>query len=378
MAFSKQNIGIDVDSEKLKVSFRRMETDQNIKTKASRTFNNNASGFTKLEEWAEKNRIPELPIHVTMEATGVYYENLAYFFNEQEDYVVHVLLPNKTAAYKKSLNVKSKTDEIDAKVLAEMGLERKLPVWNPGSEEMRTIKTFTRERLRLQKAKTVIYNQLHAENKSYNPRAKAIVRYNAHIEFIVHQIEEVELDIKNQVNNDEDLKARIDNMCTAPGIGFTTAIGLVAETDGFTLFKNRQQLTSYSGYDVVQNESGKFKGKTRISKKGNSFIRQILYMPAMSAANYNPVLKRHYERVAESSKIKMKANVAIQRKLLLLAYALYKTNTAFDPLYQQKVNKQLEAERQQKKEFKDQKERKRISELLDKGVDHAQGMAYSG
>ena len=378
MTFSKQNLGIDVDSEKLKVSFRRIDMDQNIKTKASRTFKNNASGFTKLEEWAEKNRIPELSIHVTMEATGVYYENVAYFFNEQKDYVVHVLLPNKTAAYKKSLNVKSKTDEIDAKVLAEMGLERKLTVWNPGSEEMRTIKTFTRERLRLQKVKTMISNQLHAENKSHNPRKEAVIRYNAHIDFIVQQIEEIESDIRDEVKKDEDLKARIDNMCTIPGIGFVTAIGLVAETDGFTLFKNRKQLTSYAGYDVIENESGKFKGKTRISKKGNSYIRQILYMPAMSSANHNPLHKKHYDRVVDSTKIKMKASVAIQRKLLLLAYALYKNNTTFDPLYQQKVDKQLEAQRQQKKQFKEQNERKKINDLLNKGVDHAQGMAYSG
>ena len=378
MKYLKQNVGIDVDSEKLKVSLQRMDIDQNVKVKGSRTFNNSPSGFNDLLSWLEKNRVLEMDVHVTMEATGVYYENLAYFFDEQGNHVVHVLLPNKVLGYKKSLNSKSKTDKIDAKVLGRMGLERKLDVWNPGSDQMRDIKKLVRERLRLQKEKTMVSNQLHAENKSYTSKKAIVDRYNDRIDFIKQQIEEVEEGIANEVVKDENLKERIDNMCTAPGLGFITSIGLVAETDGFTLFENRKQLVSYAGYDVVENESGKSKRKTRISKKGNSYIRHMLHMPAMSAAVHNEHHKKHYKRVFDNSKIKMKANVAIQRKLLLLAYALYKNNVNFDPLYQQKVEDGLVIKRNQKKQLKEQKRVKELNELLNKTVDHAQGMAYSG
>jgi len=335
-------------------------------------------GFTKLLEWVEKSKILEMAVHVTMEATGVYYENLAYFFNEQENYVVHVLLPNKASSYKKSINSKSKTDEIDAKVLAQMGLERKLGVWDPGSAQMRGIKKLVRERLRLQKEKIMVINQLHAENKSHGPKKGCLDRYNNRIAFINQQIEEIEKDLSIEVEKDEKLKERISNLCSVPGMGFVTAIGLVAETDGFALFKNRKQLVSYAGYDVVKNESGNSKGKTRISKKGNSHIRHILYMPAMCAARYNEQYKKHYNRVVDASKIKMKANVAIQRKLLLLSYALYKNNTPFDPLYGQKVEDQLAVERNQKKQLQVQKRIKEFSDMLNKTVDHVQDMAYSG
>lgn len=370
MIITKQNVGIDVDSKKLKVSFQRMSIDQNLKIKGSKTFTNNPSGFKSLLTWLEKNRLKEMVVHVTMEATGIYYENVAYYFDGQEDYVVHVLLPNKAASYKKSLNSKSKTDAIDAKVLGQLGLERKLEIWNPGSQQMRGIKKFVRERLRLQKEKIMVSNQLHAENKSHNPEKVIVDRYNQRIDFINQQITEIEQDLLTEVSQDEELTKRINNVSSAPGIGFITAIGLVAETDGFALFESRKQLVSYAGYDVIQNESGKFKGKTRISKKGNSYIRHILHMPAMSSARFNQQHKKHYKRVFDNSKIKMKANVAIQRKLLLLCYALYKTNLPFDPLYQQKVEEQLIVKRNQKKQLEEQKRIKEFSDRLNKVVDH--------
>ncbi|HAD13144.1 MAG TPA: IS110 family transposase, partial [Saprospirales bacterium] len=106
------------------------------------------------------------------------------------------------------------------------------------------------------------------------------------------------------------------------------------ETDGFALFKNKAQLVSFAGYDVVQRESGtSVKGTTRISKKGNSYIRRALYFPALTAVKYEPQFKDFYQRVFEKSFIKMKGYVAVQRKLLVLIYTLYKKEEPYDPQY---------------------------------------------
>jgi len=84
------------------------------------------------------------------------------------------------------------------------------------------------------------------------------------------------LELEIFVAKDKTLQERIDNVCTAKGMGFISAVGIVAETDGFALFKSRNQLVSYAGYDVKEHESGtSVKGKPRISKKGNSNIRRI-------------------------------------------------------------------------------------------------------
>lgn len=65
-----------------------------------------------------------------------------------------------------------------------------------------------------------------------------------------------------------------------------SVVTVIAETNGFALIKNQRQLVSYAGYDVVENQSGKRAGKTKISKKGNSHIRRILHMPALNAVRY--------------------------------------------------------------------------------------------
>ena len=107
---------------------------------------------------------------------------------------------------------------------------------------------------------------------------------------------------------------------------------VAGETNGFTLFKNQRQLVCYASYDVIQNQSGAKTGKSRISKKGNSHIRRILHMAALSAVrNKVPIFYNLYQRVYERTGIKMKAYTAVQRKLLVIMYTLWKTEQKFDP-----------------------------------------------
>lgn len=333
---------MDVDSKELKVSFKMMKEDLSIITKASRTFKNKLDGFKSMYEWIEKKRIKDLVVHVTMEATGVYYENVAYFFNDKDNYDVHVVLGNVSKAYLKSLNLKSKTDKIDAGGIAQLGLERQLSTWIPISKQMQRLKKLVRERLRMKKEKTMVTNQLHAEQASHNPCLNTVERYQKRISFLEQQIKEVENDLKITVKLDQDLQQRIDNVCTAKGIGFITAISVVAEYNGFILFKNRNQVVSYAGYDVILTDSGtSIKGKPKISKKGNSYVRQSLYMAAMSAAIHDEHHKQYYTRIVGKTGIKMKGNVAIQRKLLLLIYTLFSKNVPYDSGYYLKTQQKL-------------------------------------
>lgn len=342
MKIIKQNLGIDVDSKELKVSFQVLMSDLTIKIKGSRKFKNTLKGFENLKEWSEKKRTKDLALDVTMEATGVYYENAAYYFEEQEDYEIHVVLPNTSNAYMKSLNLKSKTDEIDAKALGQMGLERRLTIWKPVSDQMRNLKKLVRERLRLVKEKTMIFNQLHAESASYDPFSNALARYKKRLSFIDEQVKEIEKELQQVINKDEKLKEKIENVCTAKGIRMITAVGIVAEYNGFILFKNRNQVVSYAGYDVVKNESGtSIRGKTRMSKKGNAYVRQMLYMSAMSAAVHDEHHKAYYLRIVSKTGIKMKGNVAIQRKLLLLVYTLFTNNVEYNPKHHLVVQKKM-------------------------------------
>ena len=123
-----------------------------------------------------------------------------------------------------------------------------------------------------------------------------------------------------------------------PGVGLITVLTIVAETNGFALIRNLRQLSSYAGYDIIENQSGNKQGKTRISKRGNARIRAVLYMAALSVIRHDKgPLRKCYERVAHRNPTAYKvANVAVQRKLLCLIYTLFKNGTTYDPYFQHK------------------------------------------
>jgi transposase len=151
-------------------------------------------------------------------------------------------------------------------------------------------------------------------------------------------LEKVEEAISETVKQNEVLKQKVELLCSIKGVGELTAATIIAETNGFALFENQKQLESYSGYDVIENQSGDHVGKTKISKKGNSHIRRILHMASLNVVTYNvkPFVNL-YERVYPKTNIKMKGYVAVQRKLLVILYTLYKKNQKFDPNYLEKT-----------------------------------------
>lgn len=139
------------------------------------------------------------------------------------------------------------------------------------------------------------------------------------------ELDKIKQLIESHVNGNEQVKARIEKICNIKGVGLLTVATLAAETNGFELMANIPQLMSYSGYDVVEDQSGKRVGKTRISKKGNSHIRRILHMPALQMKTYEVgAMGALFERTFDKHGIKMKSYVAIQRKLLILIYTLWK------------------------------------------------------
>lgn len=329
---TKQSVGIDVSKKELSVCFSSMGQDGKIRILSTRSFDNNKAGFKKLEAWVVSFRKdPGLPFHILMEATGVYYEEAAYYLKGRQ-FAVSVLVPNKTKHFGKSLDYKSKTDVIDAKILAQMALERALPEWKPLTSKMLAIKQLCRERVALQEHKTSVKNQLEAMDSAHDSGKGSIRRSKALVKFLEKQVGEVEKAIKREVDSDPSLKEKIEKVCTIKGVGLVTAATVIAETDGFALIQNKAQLVSYAGYDVVENQSGtSIRGQARISKKGNSHLRRAMHFPALCAVKYVPEMKNLYERVFDRSKVKLKAYVAVQRKLLVLIYTLYKDDAAYDP-----------------------------------------------
>jgi transposase len=326
----KQNVGVDVSKDDIKVALSNLTTDYRVVVRSTRTFMNTATGFKQLQAWVNLKQHPASAVHFTMEATGVYYEGLAYFLYEQ-GCGIHVVLPNRAKKYAESLGIKSKTDKLDARTLAQLGLERDLAPWQPISSSLLGLKQLTRERDALVCHRTSTANQLHSYCHQGKPKKESITRAQELISFLDKQIKEIEKEMTDFVNNDKELKNRIGYLLSIPGVGLLTAVTVVAETNGFAAFESIKQVTSYAGLDVRIAESGKWKGKSKISKRGNRHIRKALYMPSLSKIRYDQATKQFFECLKAKKGIGMIAVVAVERKLLGLMFALWKKEEMYCP-----------------------------------------------
>jgi len=328
----KYSLGIDVSKKDFHACLSVIDVNQHVKVKASRKFSNNQQGFKELLLWLGIHRKEvNVPLNIVMEATGVYYEFCAMFLFKA-GLQVAIVLPNKAKKYLQAIGLKTKNDKIDAAGLARMGAEQHLELWQPMDEFFYTLRALTRHHQSLQELKTNIGNQLHADEHSIYSNKKVIKQLKKLVATIEKELLETSAEIDKQLHSNPEIAEKVQLITAIKGIGNITIAAVIAETNGFALFRSIAQLVSYSGYDVVENQSGNQRGKTRISKKGNSHIRRALHMPAFNMIRYEVGnFKPFFERILEKHNLKMKAYVAVQKKLLVLIYTLWKKNEAFMP-----------------------------------------------
>lgn len=329
----KQVLGIDVAQKELVVSLGRMHDDWTPELYSHGTFANSKKGFDAMIKWVKKLAIEATAVRYVMEATGVYHESLAYYL-EGKGYEVSIVLPNKISNYFRTLEMKTITDKTASEAIARFGLERKLDKWKRPKQIFKNLKQLTRERDQIVETRTMAKNQVHAEMAEAFPNPSSLHRIKAHIKFLDKQVAEILMEITELVKQDGPVNESIELICSIPGVGRLTAATVLAETNGFELIRNKRQLTSYAGLDVREKQSGtSIKGKPRISKKGNRHLRKAMHLPALTAIRHEKKFKAVFVRLVSKHGIKMKAAVAVQRKLLEMIYTVYSKNTAYDKNY---------------------------------------------
>jgi transposase len=329
----KQVAGIDVAQKELVVTLGRMLDDFSIELFSYKVFKNNDSGVKLLVDWVNKLTDYEVPVRYVMEATGVYHQKFAYYLVDN-GCEISIVLPNKISNYIRTLELKTITDKSCSQAIAQFGLERKLDKWAKPKSIYKELQQLTRERNQIVQERSVIKNQIHAEKTESEPNQKSLERMQARIRFLNSQEKEIKADITDIVSKDPDLKQVINNITTIPGVGELTAVIVLAETNGFELIRNKSQLSSYAGLDVKEKQSGtSVKGKPRISKKGNRNLRKSMHLPSLTAVKWDENFKNIYAKLISKNGIKMKALVAVQRKILELIYILFKNETVYDKEY---------------------------------------------
>lgn len=324
------SVGVDVAKETFVCYIEGLFANRTTKRVNRRKFNNNKTGIKQFLKWLVKNCKTISLIHVTMEATGRYHEPLAYALFDAK-LRCSVVLPNKIKSFAYSLNEYSKTDPIDARIIASYTSMHNPAAWTPANKSMRQLRELTREREDVMKSRTQAKNRIAALRVGHLPPDKTMKRLGAQIKLLDTQIKAIDTDMERLKAKDAQLAESVDLLVSIPHIGAITAYAIIAETNAFNLFENRNQLIKYAGLDIVERQSGSsIFGKSKISRRGNSHLRSAPYPGALSVKRSQSVFQQTYWRSINNGKEKKQAHTAVVRQLLQVAYGVHKSGIPYN------------------------------------------------
>jgi len=293
---------------------------------AKKAFPNTPKGFEQLTAWLKNRHAAD--VHICMEATGAYWEALAAYLHNLE-LRVSVVNPARIKAFAQSELLRTKTDEVDAALIARFCRSQNPERWLPPPPEIRVLQALMRhyEHLKTTRAQQSVYAQS-------SEAAVVAASIREVIATLDEQIAQVERKIREHFDDHPDLKRRRDLLTSIPGIGETTAGSILSEIPHLDRFQSAKAVAAFAGLSPREHRSGtSIHGRSRLCKTGNSRVRKALYMPAIVALRFNPVLRLFAERLLAAGKHKCLIIGAVMRKLLVLAYGILRSGVAFDANY---------------------------------------------
>jgi transposase len=316
-------LGIDV--AKLKFNVCLIREDGRLR---HRVFANSSTGFSELAQWLTKNHVTQ--VHACLEATGTYSEALATDLYDK-GHQVSLVNPAATKAYAGAQLSRTKTDKVDAELIARFCLTQKPQVWTPALPEARALQALVRRLDSLIEMHTMELNRLSSGVTSTEVK-ESIESVISHLQ---QQIARTEKLIRQQINNHPGLRADRDLLLSIPGLGEATVARLMSEIN-FHQYESAREVAAFAGLVPRLRESGKsVRGRARLSKMGTPRIRRSLYFPAITALRCNPVIKAWANELRERGKCEMQIIGAVMRKLIHLAFGVLKSGKPYDPLYAQ-------------------------------------------
>jgi transposase len=280
--------------------------------------------------WLRGNAGPDDPIGIVMEATATFAEELATWLLDLDPGLhVAIVNPLQTSAFLRSLGLRNKTDDLDAKALAQYGTERQPVPWEKPLPEMAILKDLVRVRMDLVHARTAMALRLKDHARVSKSAAKAMAKV---IRALDAQIKALEVEIRKHLRAHEALGKQAERMDSVVGVGLLTAVTVMAELGDLRRFARSRQLTAFAGMSPRRKESGtSVRGKPRLCKQGSTRVRAALYLAASAAVRFNPDMKAFYDRLLTQGKVRRVALAAVMRKLLVLMRAVLKAGHDWVP-----------------------------------------------
>lgn len=315
-------LGIDVAKAKLDVALQL--ADGKVRNKV---VDNHHEGFITLTDWIAKHHRPasHAKLHVCMEATGVYWEAVAEYLADQ-GHTVSVVNPAQIKAFGRSQLIRTKTDKVDARLIAAFCATHRPLAWVAPTANVRELRALIARRDALASMVTQEKNRLSVARHSVRADIEG------HLTYLGKAMAEIDAAIGQKIDNDPDLKQQYALLDSVPGLGERTIPLLLSHYGGRDRFDCARQAVAFAGLDPRQHESGSsVRGKTRLSKIGHANIRRALYMPAMVVMTKTKWGKVFAKRLADNHKPPMVIIGALMRKIVMIAYSILKSNKPFNP-----------------------------------------------
>ena len=310
-------LGLDLAKDSFVAALRMDEQRQLMAS-----FPNHKGGFRKLHTWLHQHFAGK--VRAGMEATGIYGQALAAWLY-QKGHTVHVLNPARVAAYARSAGQRNKTDPADARIIAAFVATHSLPVWQPPAPAQLALQQLCRTRHQLAAQRQQISNQLHGAAPAVRPYFEHLLAaFDA-------ELKRLEDALAAHLAAHPAHAEQVRRLATVPGIGIRTASVVLAELPPITPTSDPRTLCAWCGLTPTRHQSGPREGRTRLSRAGNTYLREALFMPALVAKRHNPLLRAFAERLARNGKDHGAILGAVAHKLLRILIGLLRHHHDFDP-----------------------------------------------
>jgi transposase len=302
--------GIDVSKDRLDVAAHSSDL--------SVSFPNTADGIQALIE-----RLRELgPELVVLEATGGF-ERPAALALAAAEIPFRIVDPARARHFARSLGQHSKTDAIDARVLAHFA-----QAVQPEARRLPDEKTL--ELQALADRRTQLVNMRTAEsNRARQAAGRLKEGIEEHVRWLSRQIEEIDRATQDCIKADPDWGPRDAMLKTIPGVGTQTSAALIAHLPELGRL-TRKQVAALAGVAPMARDSGGVSGKRSIFA-GRRAVRTAIYMASVSAVRFNAAMKTFYARLRDHGKPSKVALIAVARKLLTIANAMIRDKQPWSP-----------------------------------------------
>lgn len=329
---TKLCVGVDVGAKELAVAYWNQSEPVFIGT-----YPNTSDGFCAIGKKIEEllNATKAEFVHLVMEPTGGYEQPFAHFAFKQG---WRVSLPNplRPKQWSKAMGKRAKTDRQDAKNLAHYAYAQDPLPWKPLPDEVQQLEHLLSRQDDLMNMLQREKNRAHSTEYMVNSHEAVKKDIAETIAFLEKQIGAIQEAIKEHLKANPHLNEQKKLLLTVSGIGEKNVLYILVALSRWGILTDGQGnvkgLVAYLGLDPVHYESGSSVHKrAHISRQGNRPLRSRLYVGALGGVGGNNPLRAFYQRLVGRGKPKKLALIAAARKILVWAWAVFKTNTPFEP-----------------------------------------------